>query len=391
MRICASSSARSTDCRRVVTLARRAPRVDFVLAAPSSANMTPRTELSWCQPATSVSRVEERMAGTVLFSRLPPLLFRKGAGRSSSIKTKGFRDRSARLRSRRSARMNSGWGRRPFASFADPFLEAAENRDFKSGKPIVRIGSGKTRAMSWNYPVSFECFESQRIGARGHRPTQVGADSNDEAFCLHAGRSFHSRLSAVCVIHALRSIQQRAVELDGDAAPKEVDRHDEEAFLGISSDQDAFHVSERPVGDAHALPYPQIGIGKDREVGVDNLLDRFDLRIGNDLEPVPPLAEHPHQAACLVNLEVACLVDRVTQEEITSEERNGAADPHPTASRPCLGRRQEEVKALRSELVANELLAIAARPEDAPGRGHRVPSGFQQGFAPLVSVPFSGE
>ena len=79
----------------------------------------------------AVSRVEERMAGTVLLSRLPPLLFRRGAGRSSSINTKGLRDRSARLRSRRSARRNIGSGRSPFASCADPFLDATENRDLK--------------------------------------------------------------------------------------------------------------------------------------------------------------------------------------------------------------------------------------------------------------------
>src|SRR5438093_335124 len=152
--------------------------------------------------------------------------------------------------------------------------------------------------------------------------------------------------------------------MDGDAAPQEADRHHQEPVLWIASDYDPLDIGQRSTSYPHPLAFPEIRIGKDREVAAHESLDRHDLRIGDDLEPVPPLAEHPHQPACLAHLEVGCLIDCVTQEEIASEERNGSADPDPTASRPCLGRRQEEVKALRSELIAHQLLAIAARSEE---------------------------
>src|SRR5215510_4582783 len=82
------------------------------------------------------------------------------------------------------------------------------------------------------------------------------------------------------------SFNERAVELDGDAAPEELDGYDEEPFLGIASNKHAFDVCQRPLGDPHALPLPQIGVRKDREVGAYELHDRVDLGIGDGLKLV---------------------------------------------------------------------------------------------------------
>ena len=178
--------------------------------------------------------------------------------------------------------------------------------------------------------------------------------------------------------------------MDGDAAPKELDRHHEEALPGVSPHHDALHVGQRPVGDAHPLPFPEIGIGKDRKLGADELPNGGDLRIGDAFEPVPALAEHSHQPSRLTDLEMVRFVHGVAQEEIAPEQRNATPNPHSATPRPNLGRREEEIKALWSELIVYEPLAIAARPQHAPGRGRRLRLDFWQGFAPFGLHPFAG-
>src|SRR5438552_6573449 len=79
--------------------------------------------------------------------------------------------------------------------------------------------------------------------------------------------------------------------MDGDTALKEVHRDHEKALLGIRSDYDAFHVGERPTRDAHPLAFPEIRVGKDREAGVHDLLNRADFRIWDDVESVPARSE----------------------------------------------------------------------------------------------------
>src|SRR5215510_8243978 len=93
-------------------------------------------------------------------------------------------------------------------------------------------------------------------------------------------------------VELLCSFNERAVELDGDAAPEELDGYDEEPFLGMASNKHAFDVDKRPPGDPYALPFPQIGVRKNREVAAYEPLDRVDLGIGDGLELVPPLAQH---------------------------------------------------------------------------------------------------
>src|SRR5262245_21581272 len=56
----------------------------------------------------------------------------------------------------------------------------------------------------------------------------------------------------------LGGFQLGAVEVNGDAAPKEFDRDDQKSFPRIAADQDAFDVRERAARDAHTLPFPKI-------------------------------------------------------------------------------------------------------------------------------------
>src|SRR5881397_1247860 len=176
--------------------------------------------------------------------------------------------------------------------------------------------------------------------------------------------------------------------MDGDTALKEVHRDHEKALLGIRSDYDAFHVGERPTRDAHPLALTEIRVGKDREAGVDKFLNGLDFGIGNGVEPVPALPEDAHQPARLVRLEIARLVHHVAQEEVSPEERDAIETSDSATSAPRLDGGEEHVKALRGELVIDELLTVAASPKDAPGRGHRFRNDFWQGFAPFGLHPF---
>src|SRR5256712_9362939 len=178
--------------------------------------------------------------------------------------------------------------------------------------------------------------------------------------------------------------------MDGDTAPKEVHGDHEKAFLGIRPDYDAFHVGERPTRDAHPLALPEIRVGKDREAGVDDFLNGLDFGIGNGVESVPALPEYAHQPARLVGLEIARLVDYVAEEEVSPEERDARETSDSATSAPRLDGGKEHVKALRGELVIDELLTVAAGPKDPPGRGHRLCNDFRQGFAPFGLDPFLG-
>src|SRR5437870_4282359 len=110
--------------------------------------------------------------------------------------------------------------------------------------------------------------------------------------------------------------------MDGDTTLKKGYRDHEKTFLGIRSNYEAFHVGEGPTSDAHPLPFPEIRVGKDREAGVDELLNPPDFRIGDDVESIPTLPEYAHQPARLVRLEIARLVHHVAQEEVSPKERD---------------------------------------------------------------------
>src|SRR5205823_5671364 len=179
--------------------------------------------------------------------------------------------------------------------------------------------------------------------------------------------------------------------MDGDAALEKVDRDHQEPFLGAHTDHNPLDVGERPTRDTHALPFPEIWIGKDREAGRDEFLNGLDLRIGDGVEAVPALPEEAHEPARLVDFEVARLVHRVAQEEIAREHRDAREAPDSAPSGPRLDGGEEQVKALRGELVIDELLAVAVGPEDPPARGHRSCNEFRQGFEFWIGDPARSE
>src|SRR2546422_7288425 len=72
------------------------------------------------------------------------------------------------------------------------------------------------------------------------------------------------------------------------------------------------------------------------------------------------------------------------------EHRDARKAPDSAAARPRLDDREERVKTLRGELVMDELIAIAVRPQNVPARGHRFHNGFWQGFAPFGPHPSLG-
>src|SRR5207302_6306366 len=165
---------------------------------------------------------------------------------------------------------------------------------------------------------------------------------------------------------------------------------DEEAFFRTPSDYDPLHVGARPPGDPHPLPFPEIGIGKDREAAMEEFSDRLDFRIGHGVEMVPALPEDAHQPPRLVDLEVARFVHRVVQEEVSPEQRDARETPDSATSGPRLDGGKERVKALRGELVRNELLAVAVGPQNPPKRGHRCRNDFWQRVAPRGLRPLPG-
>ena len=158
----------------------------------------------------------------------------------------------------------------------------------------------------------------------------------------------------------------------------------------MSAHQEPLDVGERTVSDAYSLPFAEIRIREDRKIGANQPLNGVDLRIWDGVEPVPRFAEHPHHPARLADLQVGQLVDGVAHEKISSEQRNASTHPNPSPSRPRVGGRKEQVESLRRELVVDELLAIAARPENAPAWDPEALSDFRQGFAPF-GFPHSHE
>src|SRR5258705_10483219 len=115
--------------------------------------------------------------------------------------------------------------------------------------------------------------------------------------------------------------------MDGDAALEESDGDHEEALLGIASDEDPFESGERPVGDPHALPFAEIGIREDRQLGADEPLNRVDLRVRNDLKLVPALAEHSHEAPPFAHFEKTPLLHGRAEKRITAEKRHALPAP----------------------------------------------------------------
>src|SRR5262245_54127894 len=98
-------------------------------------------------------------------------------------------ERSARLRSRLSARRNIGSGRSPCPSIGEPFLDSRENRAFTAGNPMVFVTMGKIDATLRKCSELLECLELQGIAARAitrNGPGLVGGNPHDADLYLAA-------------------------------------------------------------------------------------------------------------------------------------------------------------------------------------------------------------
>src|SRR5947208_7785813 len=158
----------------------------------------------------------------------------------------------------------------------------------------------------------------------------------------------------------------RAVDLYRHTARHELDREDQQALVRPGPNEDALHVGHGPAGDAHALPFLQEGVGQRRQPAVHDPLDGVDLARRHRRATLPAVAEDRHQAPRLAHFDIAPLVQRVVQEQIAREHRHPADAAPARPPRPQLEGRQEDVEAPADELIVNELLAVAARPEHVP-------------------------
>src|SRR5262245_28002448 len=84
------------------------------------------------------------------------------------------------------------------------------------------------------------------------------------------------------------------------------------------------------------------------------------------LEAIPPLAQHAHDATRLDDLDMAVLVHRVMHEQVSGKQRRLDTMRQAAAGRPRHRFGQQHLKALSTELVADELLAMTSGPDRVP-------------------------
>ena len=106
----------------------------------------------------------------------------------------------------------------------------------------------------------------------------------------------------------------------------------------------------------------------DCEASVKHGLDRFDLSSRHDLQAIPAFTEHADQSPHFADLEVARLVHCVVQEEIAGKHGACGKAPGTELSGPDADLGKKSVKSLGGELVVDQLLGVAMRPEHVPRR-----------------------
>jgi hypothetical protein len=79
----------------------------------------------------------------------------------------------------------------------------------------------------------------------------------------------------------------------------------------------------------------------------------------------------------------------MTKENVAAEERNTDEPSNAAPPTPRLDRGEERGKAVRGELIMDELLAVTVRPENVPTIHHGF-GGIGQGFAPFGLFPVPG-
>src|SRR5438093_1290006 len=164
---------------------------------------------------------------------------------------------------------------------------------------------------------------------------------------------------------------QGAVDLDRDAPMNQLNGEHQQPLAGFRADENALHVRHRTVHDAHTLALTEVRVRGDWQARLHQPLDRFDLAIGHHGPLLPTVAEDGHEAARLAHLRVAPLVEGMLQEDVAREHRRAIPATHTSAPGPHVEAGQEHAKALGGELIADELLAVAPRPQHVPGRPAR--------------------
>ncbi len=170
------------------------------------------------------------------------------------------------------------------------------------------------------------------------------------------------------VMQSLGRGHQGAIDLHRDAPPQEVYRKDEQALLQVHADKDALDIGHRATCDSDALALTEIRVWKDGKTDAQQCLNCFYFPVGDDRQLIPALAEHADQSPHLADLEVACLVHGVVQEEIAGKHGAWGEAPGTELSGPHADLGQKDVKTLGGELVMYQMLAVAMRPENVPRR-----------------------
>src|SRR3990170_3274241 len=176
----------------------------------------------------SVSRIEEQRADTVLLRGLWPLPFWDGFPGSSNISTKSLRERSARLRSRQSARRNVGSGRSPWGLVREPFepslafvskrftidkpsgLSSKTSATLKRSQDIVAFWQTTSRMMQWAAQLSEVFCTAMSAGSEPDQTRAPAPDFRDALPRVHdqAAAACHSAVVKLGVVgeneHAVR-------------------------------------------------------------------------------------------------------------------------------------------------------------------------------------------
>src|SRR5205085_2946763 len=100
-----------------------------------------------------------------------------------------------------------------------------------------------------------------------------------------------------------------------EAALKELYRHHKKTCLRVVVDEDAFDARQRTLSNPHPVSFFQVRVRQDRESRVEDLPYSVDFRVGDNRRPIPPFAENASKAVRLHDLDVAGLVDGMTNEE----------------------------------------------------------------------------
>src|SRR2546425_7620503 len=115
----------------------------------------------------------------------------------------------------------------------------------------------------------------------------------------------------------LRRYHPGAVDVRGDAAPQEVDRHHQQAPVRLGPYENAFHVRQRPARDPHPLALLQEGVRQGGNPRIDDPPDRVDLPLGDRRQPVPALTQDLDQPPRSHHLHEARLAQRGADRKST--------------------------------------------------------------------------